>query len=80
MVRKDWRNLNGLWDYAIRADDAALTGKKGALLRAVSAIDGKQLAEYRLDAPPTWDGMAAAGGRLYLSSTDGKVLCMGKGN
>src|SRR6188472_4662310 len=23
MVRKDWQNLNGLWDYAITAKDAA---------------------------------------------------------
>ncbi len=70
------------WDPDVQKQlaeqDAAMAGKKGALLRAVAAIDGKQLAEYRLDVPPTWDGMAAAGGRLYLSTTDGKVLCMGK--
>jgi len=56
--------------------DAALAGRSGALLWAVAAADGTRLAEYRLDAPPAWDGMAAARGRLYLSTTDGKVLCM----
>ena len=54
---------------------AALEGKKGALLRAISAEDGTRLAEYELDCPPVWDGMAAAGGQLYLSTTDGKVMC-----
>jgi len=55
--------------------DAALAGRKGALLWAVSAVDGKRLAELRLDATPVWDGMAAAGGRLYLATTEGKVCC-----
>jgi len=55
---------------------AALDGRKGALLWAVSAQDGKTLAERKLESLPTFDGMAAAGGRLYLSTTDGKVLCM----
>ncbi len=55
--------------------DAALAGKKGATLWAVSAEDGKRLCEVKLDANPVWDGLAAAGGRLYLSTTDGKVRC-----
>ena len=54
---------------------AALKGSKGALLWAVSPGDGKRLCEIKLDAPPVWDGMAAAGGRLYLATTDGKVHC-----
>jgi hypothetical protein len=46
-------------------------------VRAVSAADGKTLADVRLAAPPVWDGAAAADGRLYLSTTDGKVVCLG---
>jgi hypothetical protein len=53
----------------------ALEGRKGATLWAVSASDGKKLAEYKLDTPPAWDGMAAAEGRLYLSTSNGRVLC-----
>jgi hypothetical protein len=64
---------------ALRDQEAALAGKMGGLLWAVSAADGKKLAEYKLDAPPAWDGMAVARGRLYMSTTDGKVLCFGKG-
>ena len=56
---------------------ATFDGRGGGLLRAVSAADGKKLAEYKLNAPPVWNGMAAAGGRLYLATTDGKVLCLG---
>jgi hypothetical protein len=47
------------------------------LLMAVSASDGNVLAEHRLDCPPTFDGMAAANGRLYISLEDGRLVCMG---
>ena len=53
-------------------------GQDGGVLTAFVARDGKKLAEYKLHAPPVWDGMAAAGGRLYVAMTNGKVLCMGK--
>ena len=61
---------------ALAEQAAALDGRKGALLWAVSAADGKKLAACKLESPPVWDGMAAAGGRLYVSTVDGKVLCM----
>jgi len=54
---------------------AALNGKKGGLLLAVSAANGKNLAQYDLDNPPVFDGMAATGGRLYMATTNGEVLC-----
>lgn len=55
--------------------DAALEGGKGAILRAVSAVDGTTIRDIELPMPPAWDGMAVAGGRLFLVTTDGKVLC-----
>jgi len=55
---------------------AALEGAEGTLLRAVSATDGKKLAEYKLDSVPVFDGMAAANGRLYLAMKNGQVLCL----
>jgi hypothetical protein len=42
---------------------------------AVSAADGKKLAECVLPAPPVFDGMSAAGGRLFVSTTSGEVVC-----
>jgi hypothetical protein len=47
---------------------------------AASKIDGKRVAAYRLDSAPVFDGMAAAGGRLYVSTVDGKLLCLGEGD
>jgi hypothetical protein len=54
---------------------AAFQGQRGATLRAVSAADGSTLAEYQLASPPVWDGMAAAGGRLYLVTKAGEIVC-----
>ncbi len=53
-------------------------GRKGAVVRTFSTGDGKQIAEYKLDSPPVFNGMAAAGGRLYLVTVDGKVRCFGR--
>jgi len=56
---------------------AAMEERAGGRLWAVSAADGKKLVEYELDSPPVWDGMAAANGRLYMSLTDGSIVCFG---
>jgi outer membrane protein assembly factor BamB len=53
-----------------------LAGKKGGMLWLASTADGKALGGCTLDAPPVWDGLAVAGGRLYVSSVDGKLLCL----
>jgi outer membrane protein assembly factor BamB len=59
---------------------AALEGAEGMLLWAVSAADGKKLAELKLRSVPVFDGMAGAGDRLYMATADGKVICLGKSN
>jgi hypothetical protein len=59
--------------------EAALAGKRGALLWAVSTADGQKLREFKLASPPVFDGMAAAGGRLYLCTMDGHVHCLAGG-
>jgi outer membrane protein assembly factor BamB len=56
--------------------DAALKGQRGALLLAVDAATGDTLAEYRLDAPPTFDGMIAAGGRVFIATMDGRLIAL----
>lgn len=53
-------------------------GRGGAVLRAVNTADGSTLAEYTLEAQPVFDGMIAAGGRLYLTLRDGSVCCWGE--
>ena len=51
-------------------------GEKGAILMAVSAADGKILTQYDLDNPPVFDGLIAADSRLYMTTTNGQILCM----
>ncbi len=55
---------------------ASFEGRRGALLVAVSSTDGRKLAAYRLESMPRFDGLIAAASRLYLSTADGKVLCL----
>ncbi|MHC4405448.1 MAG: outer membrane protein assembly factor BamB family protein [Planctomycetota bacterium] len=56
---------------------AAFEGRKGAVLRVHSGADGTTLAEQELEAPPVFDGLIAAAGRLLMSTTDGRVVCFG---
>jgi hypothetical protein len=55
---------------------AALDGNAPASLLAVSPADGSALAEMTLPSTPVWDGMAAAGGNLYLALANGDLLCL----
>ncbi len=55
---------------------AGFEGKMGVYLRIVSAADGARISECELPAMPVFDGLAAANGRLYLSTLDGRVLCL----
>ncbi len=61
----------------LRAQNDAWLGKRGGLLWVVSVEDGKKLAEYKLDNIPVFDGMAAANGKLFLATLDGRVVCFG---
>jgi hypothetical protein len=67
------RQFAGGSNAMLLKQEAALLGRSGAVLWAVSARDGSRWAAYDLDALPVFDGMAAANGRLYLATMDGKV-------
>ena len=47
----------------------------GGMLWVVSARDGAKVAELPLDSAPAWDGLAAAGRRLYVATVDGHLVC-----
>jgi len=64
-------------DWVISPD--AYEGKLGTVLRVLSIADGKTLAEHKLPAPPVQDGMSAAGGKLYIVTRDGHLLCLAGG-
>lgn len=55
---------------------AAYEGRGAARILAVSCADGKVRGETSVDAQPVFDGLAVAGARLFLSTTDGRVRCL----
>lgn len=57
------------------AQEAAWRGERGGWLWAVSTDDGTKLAEYRLDNIPVFDGMSVAEGKLFMSTTNGSIVC-----
>lgn len=48
------------------------------MLSACKKTDGETLWEYALPAPPVFNGLAAAAGRLYVAMQDGSIACFGK--
>jgi outer membrane protein assembly factor BamB len=60
----------------LAGDKLLLVGGNG-LLRVISASDGTLQTEAKLP-EPLWDGMAVARGRVYYSTRDGRLLCLGE--
>jgi len=56
---------------------AAYEGRRGGAIWVCSESDGTRVAQYPLESPVVWDGMAAANGRLFMATRDGRVVCMG---
>jgi hypothetical protein len=72
-VRKKESQLLGYKD-----NDAALEsfrGGKGIFLRVISASNGATLSESTLTAMPTFDGMSAAYGKIFISMKSGTLEC-----
>ncbi len=57
---------------------ATFEGRGGGKLWAVSAKDGRKLAEIDLDSAPVLDGLIGACGKLYLSTKHGSVKCFSR--
>ncbi|NUQ63509.1 MAG: hypothetical protein HUU20_13605 [Pirellulales bacterium] len=55
----------------------AFESRKGGLLAVFDAATGTKLAEHELPFPPVFNGIALAGGKLYLAEEDGSVSCFG---
>ena len=52
-------------------------GEHGGELWLVDKEDGSRIGEFGLKSPPVHDGVALAGGNLYISGMDGTVVCLG---
>ena len=77
LVARDKLFVAGAPDI-ISPDDpwAAEQGRGPGVLAVFSAADGKELNRLALAAPPIWNGMAAASGRLYVALKNGQVVCL----
>jgi len=60
-----------------RPKDPSRPDPHDAYLRVYSAGSGELLAQTELEAEPVFDGMAAAGTRLFLSLNNGRLVCLG---
>ncbi len=54
---------------------APYEGRAGGKLVFASISDGSLVTNRELESPVVWDGMAAAGGKLFLSTVDGSLRC-----
>ncbi len=55
----------------------AFEGREGGQLWLLDAASGKLVNKYDLDAPPVFNGAAAAAERIYIVDEDGAVTCLG---
>jgi outer membrane protein assembly factor BamB len=53
-------------------------GDSPGLLLLLSAIDGEERGRVAISSPPAWDGLAVSGGSLFVTGTDGALLCLGR--
>ena len=56
---------------------SAFEGRMGGVLLALDPKSGAELARRKLDSPPVFNGMAAAKRRLFITSRDGRIVCLG---
>ncbi len=61
----------------LTAQDDALNGGVGGLLLSINCGSGEIDGRIELGTLPSWDGMAGAAGKLFLSTVDGQVVCYG---
>lgn len=52
-----------------------LNGKHGCFLQVVSKENGLTQSSYHLDHMPVFDGLIASEGKLYMSTTEGSIIC-----
>lgn len=58
--------------------DRVILGQGGGQLLVVNAQSGEVVHKLELKTLPAWDGMALAHEKVFMTTLDGKVLCLGK--
>ncbi|MEF8787847.1 MAG: PQQ-binding-like beta-propeller repeat protein, partial [Planctomycetota bacterium] len=70
----------GGWPDRVPEDDPwkYIEGRGSGRLLVLSTEDGETRSELQLPAPPVLDGIAVSAGRIYVSTQDGRLLCLGE--
>jgi len=55
----------------------AMIGKRGSVFRVVSTSDGGNLSQFSMKEVPVFDGLIASGDRLYMTTMQGTLICLG---
>lgn len=63
----------------LQAQADSLSGSKGGRFCVISTTDGSYLSDIDIDALPVWNGISTAYGRIFMATSDGRVICMGQG-
>ena len=58
------------------AVQSVLDNRQMGKLVVMSTKEGEVLAVNAIESPPVWDGMIAAGGRLFVALKNGSLVCM----
>lgn len=61
-----------------KADSSLVVAAEQGQVWLLATSSGKTLSVTNLSAPAVWDGLAVASGRVFVSTRDGKVVCLGK--
>ena len=66
--------------FAVAGDKilGSFASKEGSELRICSVLDGEILTSVQLPAPAVRDGIAVAGGRIFISCRNGDLVCLGR--
>jgi hypothetical protein len=62
-------------DPVVEEQNAAYLGELGSIIYAIDAKTGKKLVSMEIDEVPAFDGLIAANGKIYMSTTEGEVIC-----
>ncbi|MBT4818559.1 MAG: PQQ-binding-like beta-propeller repeat protein, partial [Lentisphaerae bacterium] len=61
--------------FSTEDTNASYAGERGGIVWLLNRSNGEKLQEIRLDAAPTWDGIAIAHGNYFICLKDGSVVC-----
>ena len=74
--KKGTQLSNDVYAMALAGNGRLYAVHKDGRLKVFDASDGKVVAERQVPSP-MWDGLAIAGGNLFLSTQGGELLCLG---